>query len=305
MGGGPHPEDGFDLALTELLDGRPPVRRRGRLASWAPRSSPRCRREPAAAPTDADAVEAVVAHGHRPDGPVDGHRRPAATCCTPSAESPHWDDVAAAAWPARTARWSARRASAPPSRTSRTWQRRRRAPPGVGLVLLGGVRLHPRRPCAPRPSPATASGSPTSWPPGRTSSACSAASAAAGASRGARWASTSPPRRRPCGQRLAAPQARRREVHAMTATASSGATARPTPWPRALPDQPHPPGHPRHVHAPARAGGRPDADAPRGPVHDARRVRRRRGADLDLRRPDPTRARSSTPSATSAPSRTP
>ena len=33
-------------------------------------------------------------------------------------EHPRWDEVASAAWPARTARWSARPASAPPSRTS-------------------------------------------------------------------------------------------------------------------------------------------------------------------------------------------
>ena len=141
---------------------------------------------------------AVVARGRGRDGPRARHRRASRSCSTAATRTRAGTRWPSAASPARTARWSARPASARRSRTRPTSPGTAdRAAAHLGLLLLAGVLLHPRRQRAHlRRARATGSGSRTSSRPGTTSSASRAASAAGAASPGARWASTSPRRPR-------------------------------------------------------------------------------------------------------------
>ena len=94
MGTGPRAESGFDLALTEVLDGDGALlRRRGRAASAARRS---CAELPtrAGAGDELAAADAAHANARRADGPRAWTRPTSATCCYRNLEHPRWDDVA-------------------------------------------------------------------------------------------------------------------------------------------------------------------------------------------------------------------
>ena len=75
MGTGPTAEAGYDLALTELLDGRAPLPRRGRAASAAPRCSPSCRARRGRAPTTRRGRGARSTDAAEQDGPARSTRR--------------------------------------------------------------------------------------------------------------------------------------------------------------------------------------------------------------------------------------
>ena len=191
MGTGPKAEAGYDLALTEILDGDAPPPRRGRERArrGGPRRAalPRRRSPPTSKPQPRTAERATERMGrqrrrHR-------HPRPARAA---TSSSPRWDEVAARCLTCGNCTLVCPTCfcSSVEDVTDLTGDQAERHAV-VGLVLLGRPLLHPRRQHpAVGPRRATASGSRTSSAPGTTSSTARAASAAGAASPGARSGST-------------------------------------------------------------------------------------------------------------------
>ena len=189
---GPTRREGFDLALTELLDDRGHrflVRAGNR--TGAPPSSSCLPRQPVLGRRPSHAPPPVVETASGRMG-RELDTTEIRDLLYANADHPQWDDVAS-----RCLACSNCTLVCPTcfctsvEDTTNLVDGTSRALAGVGLVLHQRL-LPPARRQRPRarPSPATASGPPTSWPPGGTSSARRAASAAAAASPGARRRST-------------------------------------------------------------------------------------------------------------------
>ena len=191
MGTGPRAESGFDLALTELLDGEHRFLVEVGQRAAAPRCSPTCSRG-AASEDDVEAALAVTHEAIDAHGPPRRVVRPPRPARAQRASTRASRRPPSAASPAATARSSARRASAPRSTTStcsqtgaaERWRR------WDSCYSQSTTRTSTAAAFGPRRGRATASGSRTSSAPGSTSSARPAASAAGAASRGARSGST-------------------------------------------------------------------------------------------------------------------
>ena len=111
---------GFDLALTELLDSGG---HRFLVEAGTSRGA-EVLAEAGASPAPTGDVFAAEAVTERTTASM-GRSMPAIDLrdlLYDNLEHPRWDDVAAAAWPAGTARWCARRASASASRRSAAWR---------------------------------------------------------------------------------------------------------------------------------------------------------------------------------------
>ena len=93
MGTGPKADAGYDLALTEILDGEHRFLRRGRQRARRGGRSPSCRGARRRR-DDLEAAGAAVDGAARSDGPARSTRPTSATCSRRNLEHPRWDDVA-------------------------------------------------------------------------------------------------------------------------------------------------------------------------------------------------------------------
>ncbi len=146
MGTGPKAEAGYDLALTEILDGEPSLPRRGRQRAREPRSCASSPRRPAVDGGPSPRPRQPSAGAAERDGPHASRRTSSAGCSPATSSTSAGTTSPTAASPAGTARWSARPASARRVEDATDLDRRAgRARARLGFVLLRRVLLHPRR----------------------------------------------------------------------------------------------------------------------------------------------------------------
>ena len=196
MGTGPRATAGFDLALTELLDGAHRFvvevgSERGAAVLGAPRRASR-------PPTPTGGRPRRSSSAPRPRWAARSTPPTSRSSSYRNLEHPRWDDVATRCLACANCTLVCPTCfcTTVEDTTDLTGDHAERWRT-LGLVLHARPLLHPRRQRADqRPGRATGSGSRTSSRPGSTSSARRAASAAAAASPGARSASTSPRRSR-------------------------------------------------------------------------------------------------------------